>query len=93
MLEGFAACFCEADGAGAGVCLGAKSDNPQSSSSSGIAGGVPVDGGGGAGLEEVGTVVSKSQSKSPCLCWAVVFGGGVKDDAVPRESKPTQADD
>lgn len=94
MLEGFAVCCRWVGGAGAAVGLGARSGNPQPSSSSGITGGVLVDDGGGAGFEEVGTGVSKSQSKSSFLCWVACFEGGVKEGVgVPRESKPTQAGD
>ena len=87
-LEDFAACCGGVEVAGAGVSLDPKSDNPQSSSSSAITGGVLVDGGGGAGLKEVEAGVSNIQSKSSCFC-----GGGVEVDVVPRESNPLQADD
>ena len=91
MLEGFAG-FCR--GVGGEVGLDPKSDSPQSSSSSGITGGFFAGGGGGAGLDEVEAGASKSQSNSSCFCSVVCFGGGgVNDNVVPRESKPTQADD
>ena len=88
ILEAFTACGCGAEGAGAGVGVGPKSDNPQSSSSAAITDGFV--GGGGAGLEEVEAVGSKIQSKSSC--GVACFGGGVRVDVVPRESKPLQAD-
>lgn len=91
ILEGFAVCCRGAEGAGAGDGLDAKSDNPQSSSSAAITDGCLVVGGGGSGLEEAVVGASKIQSKSS---WRVAcFWGGVSFEAVPRESKPLQADD
>ena len=92
-VEGFAAVCRGAEVAGVGVSLDAKSDNPQSSSSSAITEGLLVSGGGGAGLEGVEAGVSKSQSKSSCFCGVARLGGGARVDVVPRESKPVQADD
>lgn len=91
ILEGFAVRRRGAEGVGAGVGLDPKSDNPQSSSSAAIIGGFLVVGGGGVGLEEVEAGASKIQSKSSC--GVACFGGGMRVDVVPRESKPLQADD